>query len=582
MLGPLTQSTENKELETRKYIESQLESKLRDLKLRLEELEGLVSKFREEVVTETLIADKVNSTEVNTRYLESNSILTDKIKTKEAEIESLIIDLIETKEISANKITGDLYGQLLNYQNQIDANSVFANKGKFQGLESNKVKTDLLETINLTLESLTTTTAGFNDLYSRYGRVQVLESTSIDTENLKSNKVETEELETGSVKSTSIETTGIKTEYSETEVAKVKLIDAPEQVGKVKLPQLEPNEDLPTADHWYTLKIKKGVDFLSIGITDEVDLKIISSYSGETSTDPTVAKHSTMVVLHQKQLNNVQLISEDDEYYYIELSPPVGESEIEYRYQSRDIENPLEILHTTTVQSYKSYYAPVKLAEIIVFGNSNPEDESFQFTILGKLWAKISPDFEDTKFDSIHISHNIHTKDYFDEQTGDWVYKPDTHNQYLSSVKEYFDEIKQEWVTHIIWKDPVDNDEIQPLNLTEDSKEDVLKEDGEKIGERDLFGTKHRLVTTNTIANWNGKVEEPGEEGEIEEYNPLTKLGNVDEGNWEYEAGHLHTKELGIKNSIKWSNDEELDQKDYQVWLNGSLPEDEDLEWVRR
>lgn len=61
--------------------------------------------------------------------------------------------------------------------------------------------------------------------------------------------------------------------------------------------------------------------------------------------------------------------------------------------------------------------------------------------------------------------------------------------------------------------------------------------------------------------------------------NPITKLGIVDEGTWI--AGDVTTPNLLVKNSmtvnpqsITWHN------KDYQVWLDGEEPEDDDLDWV--
>lgn len=65
-----------------------------------------------------------------------------------------------------------------------------------------------------------------------------------------------------------------------------------------------------------------------------------------------------------------------------------------------------------------------------------------------------------------------------------------------------------------------------------------------------------------------------------ETLNPLTKLGEVTEGEWN--AGFVHTEELAIKNPIKWSNDTETEQKEYQIWLNGEEPTEDDLDWIRQ
>lgn len=81
----------------------------------------------------------------------------------------------------------------------------------------------------------------------------------------------------------------------------------------------------------------------------------------------------------------------------------------------------------------------------------------------------------------------------------------------------------------------------------------------------------NNLIDSDTLRNYNGQWE-GGE-------NPITKLGVVDEGTWE--AGDVKTPNLLVKDSmevkpqsIKWHN------KDYQVWLDGEDPTDEDLDWV--
>lgn len=63
---------------------------------------------------------------------------------------------------------------------------------------------------------------------------------------------------------------------------------------------------------------------------------------------------------------------------------------------------------------------------------------------------------------------------------------------------------------------------------------------------------------------------------EKKSYNPLTKLGEVDEGEWN--AGKITSNEaMDIKHeSVTWQDE------DYGVWLNGAEPTEDDFDWVRR
>lgn len=656
MLGQLSQSNSNKSKINAVETES-LKNKIAQLRELIDVVNEKVDELSNNVTTENLIADITSSNKV-----EANNVSTNSIKADAADIKNVVSNILQaisivSDTVTAREVEANLKGQLLSVQNQFTALV-----GKIDTLNSNQIKAvkaviDEIDTQSLTMSLLETNELGANNISSEFGRIKELKADNFEvTDKANIPELDTAVAHLGSVDADFIDAKRVEVEEVVASRLETNKLVAPSFEGYTTI-NLDPQ--LATQDDWYQLKILKGFDQFELMVKDSLDIKLIQSYVKGSST-----KAATLAVIHQKDLNEVEKISEDDDYVYINISPD-NTNELLYRYSTKDEDYSLKEFITFEYDGtieYDWYYNPARTSEIIVLGNST---EDYQFTILGKMVSAISPDFDNVEFDDITVKHNIFVKDYFDETVDDWVYKSGVENQYLSTINESFDEETQKWITRIEWKHPVDNTEVGALELTDDSTEDIFDSDGNKLGTRTIYGTKTRLVTANTLASWNGKVETPSEEeveespsisgtypgynykdwllyhgliktvkshliaikdalfydswnelvvemkigdeltvdpGEVyldgkvlprfgkvvykkatsESYNPITKLGVVDEGSIEYKAGFVHTEELGIKNPIKWSNDTETEQKDYQVWLNGEEPSETDLDWVRR
>jgi hypothetical protein len=677
MLGNLSQTNNNNGSKVRAIEIESITKKVEHLKELINVLQERIDDLSDNVVTENVVADNASLNKI-----EANIVTSDNVKSDAADIKNIVSGFVEAITVVADSVTAstvdaNLKGQLLSVQNQFTALV-----GKIDTLNSNQIKAvkaviDEIDTQSLTMSLLETNELGANNISSEFGRIKELKADNFEvTDKANIPELDTAVAHLGSVDADFIGTDRIEARETVTESIETGKLVSPSFEGYTIL-NLDPQ--LATQDDWYQLKILKGFDQFELAVRDSLDIKLIQSYVKGSST-----KAATIAVIHQKDLNEVTMISEDDDYVYINISPD-NTNELLYRYSTKDEDYSLKDFITFDYDGtieYEWYYSPAKTSEIIVLGNST---EDYQFTILGKMVTAISPDFYNVKFDDITVSHNIFVKDYFDETLDYWVYKSGVENQYLSTINESFDEETQKWITRIEWKHPVDNTEVGALELTDDSTEDILDSDGNKLGTRTIYGTKTRLVTANTVANWNGKVKSDGsivektvgladwfndpeyvtithdygdfaafipsnnittslwrnkdrkelvemkleagiehsvnrgvypdgrkfwafsykntflytdeftgdvytdvpgtvtvETGGTSEYNPITKLGIVDEGSVEYKAGFVHTEELGIKNPIKWSNDTETEQKDYQVWLNGEEPTEDDLDWVRR
>ena len=235
---------------------------------------------------------------------------------------------------------------------------------------------------------------------------------------------------------------------------------------------------------------------------------IIQSAMAEPETQVT---HSASVIwLHQKQLNEVLRVSEDNEYVYIDVAPFNSNEETRLYYKVEAKES-LEDRITYSINEhpvYDFYYNPTRLSEVIIAGDGT---EKYQLTVLGKLWAKLSPDFENTVFEDITVNNNLYLKDFYNEVSGDWEYKKGEVNDYLSNIENGIDEETGEQKTRIDWRKRVAfRNPNQYIVTTEDSTEDVLV-DGTKIGERVVKANVNTLMDLGTLRNYNGqwKAGEP-------------------------------------------------------------------------
>lgn len=664
MLGNITQSTGNNSAIKKQELNS-INSRIDGLEKKVEDQKERIDELGTEIVTQSLTTDDIVSQRVNTTSIEADSSVLKSSSITNLEAVRINANSIQATEATIPTINStNLKGQLVNNQSNLKATSITSSNVSTTKATVGELTATKLHTDSVDLKTVVTQTFGSNSVTSSYGNIQDLQSTKVKageleaTSKIKSPVIITDNLEIDELESNKVTTTELEADKltSDSEVS-------PVHTGKL-LVNLDPQ--LATDESYYLLKIKKGFDTFSFGVEDSFDCKIIQAYCGYSE----VTNASTLVLLHQVDLDEVFLLSSDKDYVYVQISPD-NTNELYYRYTARDeIEDIIQYSVNEEID-YDYYYNPMKTSEVIMLGNSNGHSsDSYQFTILGKLWSTLSPDFADMMFDSIHISHDIHVKDYYNELDGSWVYKKGIDNQYLNTVNEEWDDTLKQWVTRIEWKSPVDNTSIQSINLTDDTTEEVkvLDESGveQVIGERNSYGTKKRLLTTETVANWNGKVvddtkvilsnvnwsdtpipvkpaapillewpvwivadgNEPrkiADEGhyfrwsvgsglyyEVDrfddrgyyshyaglvvmvynydpngpvpytDYNPIIKLGTVDEGSIEYGAGFVHTEELGIKKDITWKTSEEKDSKDYSVWLDGDIPTTDDFNWVRR
>jgi hypothetical protein len=258
---------------------------------------------------------------------------------------------------------------------------------------------------------------------------------------------------------------------------------------------------------FYCLKLKKPFEKMTLKWPGSFEC-VIQSAMAQPETPVT---HSASVIwLHQKQLNEVLRVSEDNEYVYIDVAP-FNSNEDTRLYYKVEAKESLEDRITYSINEhpvYDFYYNPTRLSEVIIAGDGT---EKYQLTVLGKLWAKISPDFENTVFEDITVNNNLYLKDFYNEVSGDWEYKKGEVNDYLSNIENGIDEETGEQKTRIDWRKRVAfRNPNQYIVTTEDSKEDVLV-DGTKIGERVIKANVNTLMDLGTLRNYNGqwKTEEP-------------------------------------------------------------------------
>lgn len=446
----------------------------------------------------------------NIQSIQSNSIVnedtitTDVIRARLTELNELQSILIRASSVSAD----NLYGQIKDVQNETTVNT----------LHSNSIDVANLRATNATLENVELTNIDANDVKTNSAEITnaVIDSEQVDSSTIYSANVRTLESET--ITSHSIDADNITSDSANIDEVTSKEIIADEVKAGVlensnligynvislgNLTPLDNDDD----QQFYCLKLKKPFEKMTLKWPGSFEC-IVQSAMAKPETELT---HSASVIwLHQKQLNEVLRVSEDEDYIYIDIAP-FNSNEDTRLYYKVEAEESLEDRITYSINEhpvYDFYYNPLKLSEVIIAGDGT---EKYQLTVLGKLWAKISPDFENTVFEDITVNNNIYTKDYFNTVSGEWEYKKGGVNDYLSNIENGIDEETGEQKTRIDWRKRVAfRVPADYVLTTEDSTEDVLVDDT-KVGERVVKANVNTLTDLGTLRNYNGQWLVPAE-----------------------------------------------------------------------
>lgn len=545
------------------------------------------------------LQDVVNSTTVNATSINSTDMDTTTLSADSASIDTLDNDTINSREINAaSSITtetlnvqqvrsNDLFGQIKDKQidfsaEDIDTNTFTANTATIQ---------------EATIQNLTTTTLTLEDINADRLDADSIVSTSADlttatintatVTNLDSNITNSELLNAGLVNVTT--SANIRAEQVQDSViqnADIAKLKNGIKFGTERI-SLDPSQ-ISTEDDWWHLKIKKNFHNLTIKVDGDVDLQIINCYEKENR----VTDGTAFVIAHLRTVKNVKLYSMDKDYYYIDLYTPEKEY-LYYSYQAdEEIDTPIEVVYNGE-ETLDWYYTPAATSEIVYLGDST---ELYQMTILGKLVSAVSPTIENWEFDDITINKNIFLKDYYNTVSETWVYKKGNVNDYLSNIEDYVDEQGIQH-TRVDWRNRIDYRNAHDYeSINQDYTEDVLDENEEKIGERVIKANDDTLIDLGTLLHYNGKYytrTDPTvpidftDPTTYTETNPITKLGTVDEGNWN-EAGYVYSDSVKITDSNNPNKEGLVIEPQTITWKLGTTTEtfkiwdyaNDDVSWV--
>lgn len=475
---------------------NELSRKIDEINTEIDDLESELARIES--------SDSIDKDYGNIQSIHSNSIVnedtitTDIIRARLAELTELQSNLIRTGSIEAD----NLYGQIKDAQNEATINT----------LHSNSIDVDRLNATNATLGNVELTNIDADDV--KADSVEI-DSATIDNEQVKTSTITSANittLEANAINSDSISSNSLTSKTANVDEITSKEIVADEVKAAViensnligynvislgNLTPLDNDDD----QQFYCLKLKKPFEKMTLKWPGSFEC-IIQSAMAEPETQVT---HSASVIwLHQKQLNEVLRVSEDNEYVYIDVAPFNSNEETRLYYKVEAKES-LEDRITYSINEhpvYDFYYSPTRLSEVIIAGDGT---EKYQLTVLGKLWAKISPDFENTVFEDITVNNNLYLKDFHNEVSGDWEYKKGEVNDYLSNIENGIDEETGKQKTRIDWRKRVAfRQPNQYIVTTEDSTEDVLV-DGTKIGERVVKANVNTLMDLGTLRNYNGQ-----------------------------------------------------------------------------
>lgn len=475
---------------------NELARKIDEINTEIDDLESELARIES--------SDTIDKDYGNIQHIQSNSILnedtitTDIIRARLAELTELQSNLIRTGSIEAD----NLYGQIKDTQNEatistlhsnsIDVNEITATNATLRNVELTNIDADDVKADTAEIDSATIDNEQVNNSTITSANITTLETNTITSDSISSNSLTSKTANVDELTSKEI----IADEVKAAVIENSNLIG----YNVISLGNLTPldNDD---DQQFYCLKLKKPFEKMTLKWPGSFEC-VIQSAMAEPETQVT---HSASVIwLHQKQLNEVLRVSEDNEYVYIDVAPFNSNEETRLYYKV-EAEKSLEDRITYSINEhpvYDFYYNPTRLSEVIIAGDGT---EKYQLTVLGKLWAKISPDFENTVFEDITVNNNIYLKDFHNEVSGDWEYKKGEVNDYLSNIENGIDEETGEQKTRIDWRKRVAfRQSNQYIVTTEDSTEDVLV-DGTKIGERVVKANVNTLMDLGTLRNYNGQ-----------------------------------------------------------------------------
>lgn len=555
----------------RREQEARQQQEIDSLQQQLNDLSEQVNGLSEQFDSETIHSTTLQSTDIQSTTLNSDSASIDVLDN--TTLNSITVNATNVNSTNTNtEIVNatDLHGQIKDKQldfsaEDIDTNTFTANKATIQEATIHTLNTD-----NLTLEDLTADEITANEITAPTATITDITSTNSNTVN------HTAEISNSSLANTSMLNVTTKATIKAEEVEDSTITNA--NISKLKNGikfgteriSLDPSK-ISTENDWWHLKIKKTFHNLTIKVDGDVDLQIINCFEKENR----VTDGTAFVIAHLRTVKNIKLYSMDKDYYYIDLYTPEKEY-LYYSYQAdEEIDTPIEVVYNGK-ETLDWYYTPAATSEIVYLGDST---DLYQMTILGKLVSAVSPTIENWEFDDITINKNIFLKDYYNTVSETWVYKKGNVNDYLSNIEDYVDEQGIQH-TRIDWRSRIDYRNAHDYeSINKDYTEDVLDENDQKIGERVKKANDDTLIDLGTLLHYNGKYytrTDPDvpidftDPTTYTETNPITKLGTVDEGNWN-EAGYVHSDSIVVKESVNPNREGLVIEPQYIDWKLGNV-----------
>ena len=555
MLGNLT-GNNNSGKEMKAVTESNLKKLIKNLEEHIDRLNSDVEALHESFNTADLNADHVNSISVDTNTISADSGNIDHLDTIQVLSNKVQALTAEFTDLNASNIEAEtLTGQLKSIQDMLRAIAMEATSINATNIITQSLRADAIISTALTMQTIVVQDIGSNTATIDYGRIKELESekaTSAEGNitHLTSVNAEIENIDTNSVVAKTVDASNVISGHSYSGNA-----ESPVKTGKQKI-NLDPL--LNTDDSYYLITIKKGFSHFNLSVEDSFDITLTAAWIKNAD----VAKNgSTVALIHQKELNQVVSISDDKDNIYIQVAPN-STNELFYEYSGRDvIEDVIKVENNGTYEP-EYFYKPLRCAEALMLAKTDDGASDYRMTVLGEFKASVMLQEGTQELQDVAILNSLYVKDYFDEKSGRWTYTHGNKDDYLSRFTDD---------REMAWRPGVDVQNDNSIKLVDDYTEKVYDDAGNLLGIRYVPGTRGSLLAAKAIENWNGKIiDSVTEAGEVVSHNPLTKLGEVTEGEWN--AGAITSNEsLTIKhNEITWKED------DY------SLPEaDEDLSWVR-
>ena len=555
MLGNLT-GNNNSNQEIRSVTESTLKKLIKNLEEHVNRLNEDVDALHESFNTLDLNADHVNSISVDTNTISADGGSIDHLDTIQVLANKVHALTAEFTDLNANNIEAEtLTGQLKSIQDMLRTIAMEATSINATNIITQSLRADAIISTALNMQTIVVQDIGANTANVDYGRIKELEAEKITSAegniaHLTSENTKIENLDVKSVVAKTVGASKIVSVHSYSGNA-----ESPVKTGKQKI-NLDPL--LNTDDSYYLITIKKGFSHFNLSVEDSFDITLTAAWIKNAD----VAKNgSTVALIHQKELNQVVSISDDADNIYIQVAPN-NTNELFYEYSGRDvIEDVIKVENNGTYEP-EYFYKPLRCAEALMLAKSVGGASDYRMTVLGEFKASVMLQEGTQELQDVAILNSLYVKDYFYEKSGRWTYTHGKKDEYLSRFTDD---------REMAWRPGADVEDDKSIKLVDDYTEEVYDDEGNLLGIRHVPGTRGALLAAKAIENWNGKIiDSVTEEGEVVSHNPLNKLGEVTEGEWN--AGAITSNEsLTIKHDeITWKED------DY------SLPEaDEDLSWVR-